>query len=133
MTVKEKVQSLLDAANEATGEADSTLTAAVAALIDGYGQGGSFDTVTLTQSIGNTAQEHTAFAAMLQTLPYNYVVFACKYLPTVNRGHVLSIWSNNEQNGVYRWASGKISGTTVNNSNYECVAGIGTEYYVIGW
>ena len=40
MTVKQKIQSLLTAANDTTGESDTNLTDAVSALIDGYGQGG---------------------------------------------------------------------------------------------
>lgn len=40
MTIKQKIQSLLTAANTKTGESDTTLTDAVQTLIDGYGQGG---------------------------------------------------------------------------------------------
>lgn len=40
MSVKSKIQSLIAAANTATGESDATLTDAVQTLVDGYGQGG---------------------------------------------------------------------------------------------
>lgn len=40
MTVTEKIQSLIAAANDTTGENDATLTDAVQTLIDGFGQGG---------------------------------------------------------------------------------------------
>ena len=40
MTLKEKLQSLITAANTTTGAADSDLTAAVQRLINGYGGGG---------------------------------------------------------------------------------------------
>lgn len=40
MTILQKIQSLLTAANTKTGESDTTLTDAVQTLIDGYGQGG---------------------------------------------------------------------------------------------
>ena len=40
MTIFQKIQSLLTAANTKTGESDTTLTDAVQTLIDGYGQGG---------------------------------------------------------------------------------------------
>ena len=40
MTILQKIQSLLTAANTKTGESDATLTDAVQTLIDGYGQGG---------------------------------------------------------------------------------------------
>lgn len=41
MSILSKLQSLLSAANTATGESDTTLTDAMQTLIDGYGQGGS--------------------------------------------------------------------------------------------
>lgn len=41
MTILQKIQSLLTAANTKTGESDATLTDAVQTLINGYGQGGS--------------------------------------------------------------------------------------------
>lgn len=40
MTIKQKIQSLIAAANSKTGESDTTLTDAVQTLVDGYGQGG---------------------------------------------------------------------------------------------
>ena len=44
MTLKEKVQSLITAANLTTGSSDTDLTTAVETLIDGYGGGGGGDT-----------------------------------------------------------------------------------------
>lgn len=44
MTILQKIQSLLTAANTKTGESDTTLTDAVQTLIDGYGQGGGGET-----------------------------------------------------------------------------------------
>lgn len=40
MSILSKIQSLISAANSATGESDTTLTDAVQTLVDGYGQGG---------------------------------------------------------------------------------------------
>lgn len=40
MSIRSKIQSLIAAANSATGESDTTLTDAVQTLVDGYGQGG---------------------------------------------------------------------------------------------
>lgn len=40
MSIRSKIQSLIAAANTATGESDATLTDAVQTLVDGYGQGG---------------------------------------------------------------------------------------------
>lgn len=41
MSVLSKIQALITAANNTTGESDTTLTDAVQTLVDGYGQGGS--------------------------------------------------------------------------------------------
>lgn len=41
MSIKSKIQSLVAAANTATGESDANLTDAVQTLVDGYGQGGA--------------------------------------------------------------------------------------------
>lgn len=40
MSIRSKIQALITAANNVTGESDTTLTDAVQTLIDGYGQGG---------------------------------------------------------------------------------------------
>ena len=40
MSIRSKIQSLITAANNTTGESDTTLTDAVQTLVDGYGQGG---------------------------------------------------------------------------------------------
>lgn len=42
MSIRSKIQSLIAAANSATGESDTTLTDAVQTLVDGYGQGGGY-------------------------------------------------------------------------------------------
>lgn len=43
MSIESKIQSLIDAANDTTGESDTTLTDAVQTLVDGYGQGAGGD------------------------------------------------------------------------------------------
>lgn len=51
MTILQKIQSLLTAANTKTGESDTTLTDAVQTLIDGYGHARSFSgTFTISQA-----------------------------------------------------------------------------------
>lgn len=47
MSILSKLQSLLTAANSATGESDTTITDAMQTLIDGYGQGGTRTPVKL--------------------------------------------------------------------------------------
>lgn len=51
MTLREKIQSLITAANTKTGESDTTLTDAVQTLVDGYGQGGGGATVIASGTI----------------------------------------------------------------------------------
>lgn len=46
-SVKGKIQGLIDKANETTGNADTDLTTAVNALVEGYGQGGDGDSESL--------------------------------------------------------------------------------------
>lgn len=41
MNIKDKVEALLDYANDTTGETDTDLTSGIASLIEGYGGGGS--------------------------------------------------------------------------------------------
>lgn len=57
MTILQKIQSLLSAANTKTGESDATLTDAVQTLIDGYGQGGGgvlkVTSITLTAELNS--------------------------------------------------------------------------------
>ena len=57
MSVKSKIQSLIAAANTATGESDATLTDAVQTLVDGYGQGGGED--YLTMRLNNTLTQYS--------------------------------------------------------------------------
>ena len=56
MSIYSKLYSLLTAANNKTGESDTTLTDAVQTLIDGYGQGGgaTWTEFTATSTAGNT-------------------------------------------------------------------------------
>lgn len=42
MSILSKIQALITAANNTTGESDATLTDAVQTLVDGYGQGGDY-------------------------------------------------------------------------------------------
>lgn len=57
MTIKQKIQSLIAAANTKTGESDTTLTDAVQTLVDGYGQSGGsvlkVTSITLTEELNS--------------------------------------------------------------------------------
>lgn len=63
MSIKSKLQALLTAANSATGEADTDLTAAIGHLIGGFGQGGGgeiplfFGDFTPTESVFSVSVE----------------------------------------------------------------------------
>lgn len=68
MNVKEKLQALLTASNNTTGETDTTLTDAVQRLVDGYGQGGGTTYVGTVVSASGTL---TNSAAATKTLVHN--------------------------------------------------------------
>ena len=57
MSILSKLQSLLSAANTATGESDTTITDAMQTLIDGYGQGG--ETLRTTHYHGTLHYENS--------------------------------------------------------------------------
>lgn len=54
MSILSKIQSLITAANNTTGESDATLTDAVQTLVDGYGQGGGVTTQPLSVTVNGT-------------------------------------------------------------------------------
>lgn len=53
MAIKPKLQSLLESANEVTGQERDNLTDAVQDLVDGYGQGGSEFAYSIPIKTGN--------------------------------------------------------------------------------
>ena len=87
MTILQKIQSLITAANNTTGESDTTLTDAVQTLVDGYGQGGttlpylqSYEVVNITTDMtttvagGNTQSFQNAYLADVSEKPYPTVL-----------------------------------------------------------
>lgn len=73
MTILQKIQSLLTAANTKTGESDTTLTDAVQTLIDGYGQGGgtsiTVEPLTVTRNGTQTAPSGKAYSPVTVNVP----------------------------------------------------------------
>ena len=70
MSIKSKIQSLISAANNATGESDTTLTDAVQTLVDGYGQGGGGPVIEVPD--GYTQLEYLESSGTQYILtPYN--------------------------------------------------------------
>lgn len=63
MNIKQKLQALISAANETTGETATDVTEAVQALVDGYGGGGSVDAAFIkkTQNYNYTSGSLTKF------------------------------------------------------------------------
>ena len=59
---KQRTQALIDQANATTGKTDTDLTSAVGALVEGFGQGGSEDTLIdaiITRTITDITSELT--------------------------------------------------------------------------
>jgi hypothetical protein len=74
MSIKSKIQSLIAAANTATGESDATLTDAVQTLVDGYGQGGGGHTqFTFDKTITTNGGRDNAHAVVVGLLPYQTI------------------------------------------------------------
>lgn len=74
MSIKSKIQSLIAAANTATGESDATLTDAVQTLVDGYGQGGGGHTqFTFDNTITTAGGRDNAHAIVVGLLPYQQI------------------------------------------------------------
>lgn len=73
MTILQKIQSLITAANNTTGESDTTLTDAVQTLVDGYGQGGgssiTVEPLTVTSNGTQTAPSGKAYSPVTVNVP----------------------------------------------------------------
>lgn len=79
MSILSKLQALLTAANTTTGESDTTLTAAMQNLIDGYGQGGGGYDVS---DIG--AKIEPSGAIILTKAPVSYAFRDCTNITAVH-------------------------------------------------
>ena len=73
LELKSKLQSLLTAANNTTGESDATLTDAVQTLVDGYGQGGGSTQFTFDNTIKTVGGRDNAHAVVVGLLPYQQI------------------------------------------------------------
>lgn len=73
MSIRSKIQSLIAAANTATGGSDATLTDAVQTLVDGYGQGGGHTQFTFDNTITTVGGRDNAHAIAVGLLPYQHI------------------------------------------------------------
>lgn len=101
MSIKSKIQSLISAANTATGESDATLTDAVQTLVDGYGQGGggeeNSEIVTVgANDISNVVQAET-YLKGLSTLDFT----SNKYSIEIETGYTTPTY--NQIGGIIRY------------------------------
>lgn len=71
MSIRSKIQALIAAANNTTGESDTTLTDAIQTLVDGYGQGGGVTTqpLSVTENGTYTAPSGTAYTPVTVNVP----------------------------------------------------------------
>lgn len=77
MNVKEKLQALLTASNNTTGETDTTLTDAVQRLVDGYGGGlpdwiGEMDVQTFSPIVDVSTEQ--TFSIALKNAPDLFII-----------------------------------------------------------
>lgn len=114
MSIYSKLSSLLTAANNKTGESDTTLTDAVQTLIDGYGQGGGTPN-NISVSIQN-ARASGAIAA--QSPQYDSTLGTiCALNYTINLGNTGTI-TTIDQNGAISFRAGfNVSSITYNGND----------------
>ena len=97
-SVKEKLQGLIDMANATTGGASIDLTAAVDALVAGYGQGGT----TVPQILSVTKYTHSeAWTSDALGNARNFVNTYCNAEDTSDRTLYVCYVDNNESGGYY--------------------------------
>ena len=87
MSIRSKIQSLIAAANTATGESDATLTDAVQTLVGGYGQGGGGDSSLLNSLIDGTITSINYSGSTIRSSAFN----ACQQLETISAPDVTTI------------------------------------------
>lgn len=83
MTLSEKLQSLINAANNTTGAGDNDMTSAVQSLIAGYGGGGSYVIVPVTIDLSNEIWENRNFC-----YGSNNFVITCNKIVVIPNGAV---------------------------------------------
>lgn len=96
MTLSEKLQSLINAANNTTGSGDTDMTAAVQSLIAGYGGGGSYVIVPVTIDLSSEIWENRNFC-----YGSNNFVITCNKIVVIPNGAV-SVCAEITLSGGYR-------------------------------
>jgi hypothetical protein len=81
MSIKSKIQSLIAAANTATGGSDATLTDAVQTLVDGYGQGGGEDYLVLRLSNAITQYSNPDLSTLMKSAFLSVTALHSVFLP----------------------------------------------------
>lgn len=94
MSIRSKIQALITAANNTTGESDATLTDAVQTLVDGYGQGGG-----------------GSLPSSISAIDGGEFTFASKTVSTYNIAHSLGVVPK----GFAIWTDGVDISTAENN------------------
>ena len=108
MNVKEKLQALLTASNNTTGETDTTLTDAVQSLIDGYGGGGQafeYDIIEYTVTTGSSSSGTTYTIPHGLTYTPTWVVAVAVPQPTTYNQHNVAWLANEKTSGAIKQAS----------------------------
>lgn len=123
-SVKAKMQGLIDSANAKTGGNDTTLTAAVNALIAGFGSGGgtglAYDMGEFVLEADTIAGKNTYISHNLGEKPGFILVWTDDYVgvtnPDENYATALGFVWFNQIMGLENWltSSKKSEGTTVN-------------------
>lgn len=134
-SVKAKMQGLIDSANAKTGGNDTTLTAAVNALIAGFGSGGggtglAYDMGEFVPEADTTAGVNTYISHNLGEKPGFILVWTDDYVGVTNPDETYAtalgfVWFNQIM-GLENWvtSSKKSEGTTVNFQQNKATDGM---------
>lgn len=118
-SVKAKLQGLINTANTATGNTDADLTAAVHALVAGFGQGGGNEvfietgTVTTTAVYTNMSEFRPFMDSLGETGTCLYI--RPDWAEVVNTQDAIFGWCHIDGavNSVFRWRNGGLSAPNI--------------------
>lgn len=120
MSIKSKVQALIDAANATTGETDLTLTAAIQTLIDGFGGGGGSGLPDEYQAVEYIQAQKTGeyiATGLTELRTGDTFKVETHFFRSVSPDYTESIFSNNTQyRGICKLSAGKVKIESMYNS-----------------
>ena len=136
MSILSKIQALITAANNTTGESDTTLTDAVQTLVDGYGQGGGGSLPSVISKIDGGEFTFATVAISAYYITHNLGVAPRGFVIWADDVDITTAPNNTAIRGVFivdETANGSITSylyqLTAYNGNFnQYTRGIGSNY-----